>query len=266
MSLDFSVSSMWLSILLVHSGSVQLGCPEMSTNLQGTGRKLHYNVYRWEDCSRLCRQRLGCRYWAYVGYALLCETMTDARMKIYDPNYISGDRNCGADTSFPEGPQLQCPSRDLQLSGKIEHVDIANVNSWEECARKCMRNEQMEHEKVCNFWEWNENATNCAVMVNNAVIHKHIGSKISGLIAGDRMCGNCRCRSSTKPNCNEDTGDCFYCEEDSECMNQSNGNNKCSKTNGLCIKGLYVKIHKPRPDGLVATAIFDIDILTSCYL
>ena len=102
-------------------------------------------------------------------------------------------------------------------------------------------------------------------MVNIKWYKSNIENKKPGLIAGDRMCGNCRCRSSTKPNCNEDTGDCFYCEEDSECMNQSNGKKKCSKTNGLCIKGLYVKIQRTRPDGLVAAAILDIDILTSCH-
>ena len=235
----------------------------MSTHLQGTGRKLHYNVYRWEDCSRLCRQRLGCRYWTW--YASLCVTMTDAKKKIRRPNYISGDRNCGADTSFPEGPQLQCPSRDLNLQGWIDEKEIEKVYSWTECARKCLKNENMENGKVCHFWLWDKYVSNCMVMVNFRELAYDIESKEPGLIAGDRMCGNCRCRSSTKPNCNEDTGDCFFCEEDSECMNQRNGKNKCSKTNGLCIKGLYVKIQRTRPDGLVAAAILDIDILTSCH-
>ena len=191
--------------------------------------------------------------------------MTDAKMKRRRPNYISGDRNCGADTSFPEGPQLQCPSRNFNLQGWIDEKEIEKVYSWTECARKCLKNENMENGKVCHFWLWDKYVSNCMVMVNFRELAYDIESKEPGLIAGDRMCGNCRCRSSTKPNCNEDTGDCFYCEEDSECMNQSNGKKKCSKTNGLCIKGLYVKIQRTRPDGLVAAAILDIDILTSCH-
>ena len=116
-----------------------------------------------------------------------------------------------------------------------------------------LENENMENGKVCHFWLWDEYESNCMVMVNFRWYDSAIEYKTPGLIAGDRLCGNCRCRSSIKPNCNEVTGDCFHCEEDSECMNQSNGKNKCSKTNGLCIKGLYVKVKI----GLVAAAIFD---------
>ena len=151
---------------------------------------------------------------------------------------MSGDRNCGADTSFPNGPQLQCPSISQNLN-KIDHKKIENVNSWVECARKCRKNEKIEHGKVCNFWEW-DGMTNCWVMVNATTSSwKPFGN----FIIGDRMCGSCvnsdyDCRSSNAPNCNKDTGECFYCENDDECLNQSNQMKKCSKTNGRCVKGL----------------------------
>ena len=156
---------------------------------------------------------------------------------------MSGDRNCGADTSLPNGPQLQCPSRSHQLGGKNDIKSIVNVNSWEECARKCRKNEKMEHGKVCNFWQWDESTTNCWVMFNasSLYINQDI-NEFKHLINGDRMCGSCvnsdyDCLGN-KPNCNKDTGECFYCENDDECLNQSNQMKKCSKTNGRCVKGL----------------------------
>ena len=173
---------------------------------------------------------------------------------------MSGDRNCGADTSFPNGPQLQCPSISQNLN-KIDHKKIENVNSWVECARKCRRNEKMENEKVCNFWEW-DGMTNCWVTDNATASSR---TQKEHLIIGDRMCGSCvnsdyDCRSSNAPNCNQDTGECFYCENDDECMNQSNQMKKCSKSNGLCVKGL---LRSNEPDELMAVMHRHFDIILS---
>ena len=156
---------------------------------------------------------------------------------------MSGDRNCGADTSLFNGPQLQCPSRSQNLN-KIDDKKIANVNSWEECARKCRKNEKMEHGKVCHFWTWDSNANHCSVAVNASYFMplKHDLNEYNHMVSGDRMCLSCvnsdyDCLGN-KPNCNKDTGECFFCENDEDCMNQSNQMKKCSKTNGRCVKGL----------------------------
>ena len=96
--------------LLFHSGYVQLGCPEESSSMQDKeGLKQNATVHRWEDCSRLCRQRVGCRYWTWYDgtsghWASRCVTMTSANRKVKDPGAMSGDRNCGADSSFQNEP------------------------------------------------------------------------------------------------------------------------------------------------------------------
>ena len=96
--------------LLFHSGYVQLGCPEESSSMQDKeGLKQIATVYRWKDCSRLCRQRVGCRYWTWYDgtsghWALRCVTMTSANRKVKDPGAMSGDKNCGSDSSFQNGP------------------------------------------------------------------------------------------------------------------------------------------------------------------
>ena len=160
-------------------------------------------VYRWEDCSRLCRQRVGCLYWTWcdrnsVTRALLCETFTDKRLFKFhdDPGAISGYRNCGFQSSFPYGPQLQCPSQGLQFNvTEYQHKNrktIHNVKSWEGCARRCRENVKMRSGKVCKYWTWDKHEHNCIVMVD---VWKtfHLTHDINGfkhVFSGDRTCGS----------------------------------------------------------------------------
>ena len=179
------------------SGRTQLGCPEQ-VSLYGYGSEKTAGVYRWEDCSRLCRQRVGCLYWTWRDRtsgtrALQCQTFTDERPSKFhnDPGAISGYRNCGFDSSFPRGPQLQCPSQGLQL-WTIGSQLIRNVKSWDECARRCRANVKMRNGEVCKLWTWDKKAHSCTVMVDaSGSKHRtHDINEFKHLFSGDRTCGS----------------------------------------------------------------------------
>ena len=186
------------------SGRTQLGCPE-KVSLYGYGSEKTVGVYRWEDCSRRCRQRVGCLYWTWHdrtsgAWALQCQTFTDERPSKFhnDPAAISGYRNCGFDSSFPRGPQLQCPSQGIQFKFQNDSQLIPNVKSWEECARKCRANVKMKNGEVCKLWTWDKKAHSCTVMVDAGGSHHrtHDINKFKHLFSGDRTCVSIgeRCR------------------------------------------------------------------------
>ena len=195
-------SSLVVNISVLLSGRTQLGCPE-KVSLYGYGSEKTAGVYRWEDCSRRCRQRVGCLYWTWhdrtsVTRALLCETFTDKRLLKFhdDPGAISGYRNCGFDSSFPRGPQLQCPSQGLQFNvtddQRNNRKSIHNVKSWEGCARRCRENVKMRKGEVCKYWTWNKHVHNCIVMVDVWMTF-HLTHDINGfnhVFSGDRTCGS----------------------------------------------------------------------------
>ena len=193
-------------ILVAISGPLQLACPE-ATVLGGKGLEETAGVYRWEDCSRLCRQRVGCRYWTWRGKhfrigleALLCQTFTEEILFKFhdDPGAISGYRNCGFDTTFRFGSQLQCPSQGLQFKYQNDTQLIPNVKSWDECARKCRANVKMRNGEVCKLWTWDKKAHSCTVMVDAGGSHHrtHDINKFKHLFSGDRTCVSIgeRCR------------------------------------------------------------------------
>ena len=180
----------------------QLQCPEKLLSL-GSRKESDVerarNVYRWEDCSRLCRQKVGCRYWTWYNrysgdLALICETMIDANVVTKYPGAISGERNCGSETTFPNGPQLQCPSRSERLTYSIGEVTFRSVTSWEDCAQKC------EESNNCQLWSWFDRKMSIADETNRKKKierEKHdcqtyssaVGSEIwNGIISGDRSC------------------------------------------------------------------------------
>ena len=187
------------NIAFLLPGPIQLSCPE-DLSLGGQGLKETAGVYRWEDCARLCRQRQGCLYWTWYdrtsgSRALLCVTMTNVHFKRHnDPGAISGDRNCGVDSSFPNGPQLQCPSQGLQLISDRAWQQFPNVNSWEDCARTCRVHVKMKYGdgKPCKYWTWDNRFYNCTIR-DGILFTIHQTFEINGLdhlFSGDNTCGS----------------------------------------------------------------------------
>ena len=160
---------------------VQLECPEKSYNLWcKEGSKMTPSVYRWEDCARLCRQRVGCLYWVYQHYGLQCETLTGACLKYHDQATTAGGRNCGSETSRKK---LLCPSKWVGLRGLKGTKWKSNVQSWEDCAGECQKREK------CKYWTWyhqnSEWAFYCAT-VTNAWFST---AEDKNVISGDKDCG-----------------------------------------------------------------------------
>ena len=197
-------SSLVVNISVLLSGRTQLGCPEQ-VSLYGYGSEKTAGVYRWEDCSRLCRQRVGCRYWTWRGKhfrigleALLCQTFTEEILFKFhdDPGAISGYRNCGFDTTFRFGSQLQCPSQGLQFKLTDDQrntiQNISHVESWVGCAKRCRSNRKMRNGEVCKFWTWNEHARKCMVMADASSTNHpaHDDNKFTHIFSGDRTCGS----------------------------------------------------------------------------
>ena len=154
------------------------------------GLKQNATVHRWEDCSRLCRQRVGCRYWTWYNRysgdsALNCVTMIDANVETKYPGAISGERYCGSKTTVPNGPQLQCPSMSQILRG--EGRLAGSVSNWRECAQLCTETEN------CGFWSWfdqkmsiggtNINKDDCYTYPSAHGIEER-----NGVISGDISC------------------------------------------------------------------------------
>ena len=192
-------SSLVVNISVLLSGRTQLGCPEQ-VSLYGYGSEKTAGVYRWEDCSRLCRQRVGCLYWTWRDRtsgtrALQCVTMTNVHFKNHhDPAAISGDRHCGVDSSFPDGHQLQCPSQGLQLISDSAWQQFPNVNSWEDCARTCRVHVKMKYGdgKPCKYWTWDNRFYNCTIR-DGILFTNHQTFEINGLdhlFSGDNTCGS----------------------------------------------------------------------------
>ena len=175
-----------------------MSCPE-KLSLGGHGSEKTASVYRWEDCSRLCRQRQGCRYWTWRDRtsgirALQCKTFSDERPYKFhnDPGAISGERRCGVESSFPNGPQMQCPSQGLSIGVNKGYFQyFLAVESWEECARKCRANVNVNGKgKICKYWTWDRNAHNCTV-IDEADYMRHKSFDINEskhIFSGDRTC------------------------------------------------------------------------------
>ena len=176
------------------SGPIQLACPE-KVALYGYGSEKTEGVYRWEDCARLCRQRVGCRYWTWYDrttreVALQCVTMTYAHSKKYEFGAISAERNCGVDSSFPNGLQLQCPSRGVAFGYDSDYAqEFPNVHSWEECARRCRAYVGSKSGKRCKHWIWNQKLHKCAA-IESVITISYVDPNESDFIAGDRTCGS----------------------------------------------------------------------------
>ena len=121
----------------------------------------HIRIRRWEDCARLCRQRVGCRYWVFQHFALQCETLLhhdrrDLNSLLYhDETATAGNRNCGSNSSWTvdngqKGKKMPCPSKSLGLrypKGPNPKWK-SKVPSWAACALECRRG------KNCNYWTW----------------------------------------------------------------------------------------------------------------
>ena len=74
-------------------------CPSINLNTKDPVKPLWtQNVADWEACSKLCRERVGCRYWNWIpknSSNHVCVTMTDMGWTYPLSGYVFGDRNCG---------------------------------------------------------------------------------------------------------------------------------------------------------------------------
>ena len=120
--------------------------------------------------------------------------MTNAHFKKHnDPGAISGERNCGVDTSFSNGPQLQCPSQGLKIwltDGQNSQYFLA-VESWEECARRCKANVEIKGAgKPCKYWTWDRTSHNCTIMDGAEYMRQQsFGiNELNHIFSGDRTC------------------------------------------------------------------------------
>ena len=90
-------------------------------------------------------------------------TMTKATSsKPNDRGAVSGDRNCGFDSSFRIGRQLQCPTKgffhnEFHLEG---HDLPGKFKSWEACAKQCRKFLQWK----CNYWAWHVPTKECKLV------------------------------------------------------------------------------------------------------
>ena len=79
-------------------------CPYETRNTPGNERaneEITENVKSWFDCSELCREREGCKYWTWINEkhgskALKCRTMTDGVIELSNSynTLVSGARDC----------------------------------------------------------------------------------------------------------------------------------------------------------------------------
>ena len=69
-------------------------------NLLGrVGEIVNNNVYSWEACSIMCKNRSGCKYWIWTHaqagiWANQCRTLLDATSMGTDGNCVSGNSQC----------------------------------------------------------------------------------------------------------------------------------------------------------------------------
>ena len=100
---------------------------------------------------------------------------------------ISGERNCGFNSSFPYGPQLQCPSMSLGFKSPFVDKTFHSVKNWRDCAQKCAKR------RSCRFWSWfDRTQPNTTVLELDCVAYSNAyGSvKLNGTISGERSCSH----------------------------------------------------------------------------
>ena len=74
-------------------------CPYANRNTvpnQGVYPEPIYDVKSWFDCSELCRESDGCKYWTWSNEAFTCEIMTDGAIDFSNSHnwLVSGARDC----------------------------------------------------------------------------------------------------------------------------------------------------------------------------
>ena len=117
--------------------------------------------------------------------------MTNAHYRYPAPGAISGERNCGFDLTFPNGPQLQCPSRGVTLGYVGDYAqEFPNVHSWEECARRCRAYVGSKSGKRCKHWIWNQKLHDCTAIESVMRITYDDPNESGHFFAGDRTCGS----------------------------------------------------------------------------
>ena len=83
---------------------VDLPCPSINLNTQSQeNEELTKNVASWSACSKICRQKEGCKAWTWAHknagqWALNCVTMTGYGYTNFDTNVVSGGRDCETGT------------------------------------------------------------------------------------------------------------------------------------------------------------------------
>ena len=135
----------------------------------------------WGACSNLCRQRQGCTAWSWhhenAGqWALWCVTMTGYGNTAHDTNVVSGGRDCS-------GPELPCPSVDVNTWSRQNAEETWNVASWSDCSDLCRQRQG------CTAWTWHhENAGQWALWCVTMTGYGNTAHD-TNVVSGGRDCG-----------------------------------------------------------------------------
>ena len=81
----------------------QLECPSMNTSLEAMYQNtVEGNMETWADCGFLCEEDQSCAAWTFYPNAdqKRCIMMAGYKMTKYNPNAISGSRNCSTPASI----------------------------------------------------------------------------------------------------------------------------------------------------------------------
>lgn len=106
----------------------ELKCPSMNTSSEAINQKvIELNMETWVDCGYLCEKDPSCAAWTFYPAAdkKRCLTMSGYKQIKYDPNAISGPRNC----STPASIEINIVYKENEISRTFCETHLSVINS-----------------------------------------------------------------------------------------------------------------------------------------